>query len=230
MNTLVSSEKRGSEGPRPHWRHFALSLTALSAAVLASILWHNERTRSIDFFGHSITPAKRAYDFRLINQEGVETRLSDWRGQVVLLCFGFTHCPNICPTTLTNLVDVLRALPGSERERVQTAFISVDPRRDTPEQLKNYLSYFDPRLVGLSGSKDEIDRATGAFGASYAFIHNPGDAPENYNVMHSADVYWVSPKGEWELIYDFQQLQEPAKVAADIDNILHSMAGVKRKL
>jgi len=221
MKTLVSREKRVSEGPHPHWRHVALTVMALSAAVLASILWHNGKTRAFDFFGHSITPAKSAYDFRLINQEGGETRLRDWRGHVVLLCFGFTHCPNICPTTLTNLVDVLRALPASERQRVRTAFISVDPQRDTPEKLKNYLSYFDPSLVGLSGSKDEIDRATGAFGASYAFIHNPGDAPENYNVMHSANVYLINPKGEWELIYDFQQLQEPAKVAADIENILH---------
>ncbi|MBV8414433.1 MAG: SCO family protein [Verrucomicrobia bacterium] len=221
MNTLVPSEKRVSEGPHPHWRHVALTVMAVSAAVLASILWHNGGTRALDFFGHSISPAKRAYDFRLVNQQGVETRLSQWQGQVVLLCFGFTHCPSICPTTLTNLVDVWRALPASERQRVRTAFISVDPQRDTPEKLQNYLSYFDPSLVGLSGSKDEIDRATGAFGASYAFIHNPGDAPENYNVMHSANVYLINPKGEWELIYDFQQLQEPAKVAADIENILH---------
>jgi protein SCO1 len=222
MTTLeVTSEKEGLMGGRSHARHYAVSLVAVIAAVVVSILWHFERPRPIDFFGHPITPAKAAYDFRLINQEGVETQLRDWREKVVLLCFGFTHCPNVCPTTLTNLADVLRALPAPERGRVRTAFISVDPRRDTPAYLKNYLSYFDPSLVGLSGSKEEIDRVTGAFGASYAFVGNPGNAAGSYNVIHSTDVYLVNPKGEWELIYDFQQLQEPAKVATDIGNILH---------
>jgi protein SCO1/2 len=118
-------------------------------------------------------------------------------------------------------VAVFQALPPEERNQVRGAFISVDPRRDTPAQLKNYLSYFDPRFVGLTGSKDEIDRATGAFDASYAFVHKPDDQPDNYNVMHSANVYLVNPKGEWEIIYDVQQLQEPEKVAEDIGNILH---------
>jgi protein SCO1 len=221
VKTFEATEKKGLMDGRSHARHYTVSLMAVTAAVIASIVWHNVRPRPIDFFGNSITPAKDAYDFHLINQEGVETRLSDWRGQVVLFCFGFTHCPSICPTTLTNLIDVLRAVPASERERVRTAFISVDPQRDTPACLKNYLAYFDPSLVGLSGSKDEIDRATGAFGASYAFIRDTGDTADKYNVMHSTNVYLVNPKGEWELIYDFQQLQGPAKVAADIENILH---------
>jgi protein SCO1/2 len=221
VKTLESSEKESSAAPRSHWRNYAWSLTALSAAVVVSILWHNERTRSSDFFGHSIGQAKEAYDFRLINQQGMETRLSQWRGQVVLFCFGFTHCPSVCPTTLTNLVAVYRALPVADRDRVRVAFISVDTRRDTPQTLKDYLSYFDPAIIGLTGSKEDIDGTIGGYGASYAFIHTPGDAPENYNLMHSSNVYLVNPKGQWELIYDFQQLQEPAKVAADIDNILH---------
>lgn len=221
VKTLEPGEQGALMEGRPQGRRYAVSLVAVSAAVVVAILWHIERPRPLAFFGHSITPPKDAYDFRFINQEGVETRLRDWRKQVVLLCFGFTHCPTVCPTTLTNLVGVLRALPASERERVRTAFISVDPQRDTPALLKNYLAYFDPSLVGLSGSKDEIDRATGAFGASYAFIRNPADAPGNYNVIHSANVYLVNPKGEYELIYDYQQMQEPAKVAADIVNVLH---------
>jgi protein SCO1 len=221
VKTLESNEKKSSAGPGSHWRHYALSLIAVSAAVVASILWHNERTRSPGFFGHLISPAKGAYDFRLINQQGMETRLSQWRGKVVLFCFGFTHCPSICPATLTHLVGVLQALPPAEREHVRIAFISVDPQRDTPAQLKSYLSYFDPAIVGLTGSKENIDGTIGGYGASYAFIHTPGDAPENYNVMHSSDVYLVNPKGQWELIYDFQQLQQASKVASDVDYILN---------
>jgi protein SCO1/2 len=146
---------------------------------------------------------------------------SRWKGKVELFSFGFTHCPNVCPTTLTNLVDVFRALPASDRNRVHIAFISVDPRGDVYAQLKNYLSYFDPAFVGLSGPKEEIDRATAAFGASYSFVHSPSDPADNYGVMHSANVYLINPKGAWEIIYDVQQLQEPARVAKDIENVLH---------
>jgi protein SCO1 len=221
VKTLESSEKESSAGPRSHWRQYAFSLIAVSAAVVASVLWQNERTRSPGFFGHSISPAKGAYDFRLINQQGMETRLSQWRGKVVLFCFGFTHCPSVCPTTLTNLVAVYRALPVADRDRARIAFISVDTKRDTPQTLKDYLSYFDPALIGLTGSKEDIDGTIGGYGASYAFIHTPGDAPENYNVMHSSNVYLVNPKGQWELIYDFQQLQQAPKVASDVDYILN---------
>lgn len=221
VKTLESSEKESSAGPRSHWRHYAFSLIAVSAAVVVSFLWHNERTPSSGFFGHPISPAKGAYDFRLINQQGVEIRLSQWRGKVVLFCFGFTHCPNVCPTTLTNLVGVYRALPVADRDRVRMAFISVDTKRDTPQTLKDYLSYFDPAFIGLTGSKEDIDGTIGGYGASYAFIYTPGDAPENYNVMHSSNVYLVNPKGQWELIYDFQQLQQASKVASDVDYILN---------
>jgi len=211
--------KTGTNPQLNRW-YFILSLTALIAAVSLSVFWHKERMRRPVFFGHPISPARVADDFLMTNQEGIATRLSQWKGKVVLFSFGFTHCPNVCPTTLTNLVEVFQDLPPAERDQVRIAFISVDPQRDTPAQLKNYLSYFDPEFVGLTGPKDEIDRATAAFGASYAFIRRPDDAPDNYNVMHSANVYLINPKGAWEIIYDFQQLHEPARVAADIASIL----------
>lgn len=220
VRTSEAGWKEAATKRRSRHRYFSISLIALIGAAAVFIFFQSKR-RSPDFFGHPISPAKAAYDFNLTNQEGKETRLSQWKGKVVLFSFGFTHCPNVCPTTLTNFVAVFQALPPEERNQVRVAFISVDPQRDTPAQLKNYLSYFDPTFIGLTGSKDEIDRATGAFDASYAFVHKPDDQPDNYNVMHSANVYLVNPKGEWEIIYDVQQLQEPEKVAADIENILH---------
>jgi protein SCO1/2 len=211
--------------PSPHHagtkNAFILSLIVFLAAVSIAILWNIETKPRTTFFGHSISPAEVAYDFHFTNQDGIGTRLSHWRGKAVLFSFGFTHCPNVCPTTLTHLTDVFRSLSSADRDHVQIAFISVDPTRDTPAQLKDYLSYFDPAFVGLTGTKDEIDRATGAFGASYAFVHKPGDPAEDYNVMHSSNVYLISPKGDWELIYDVQQLEQPEKVAADIKSILH---------
>jgi protein SCO1/2 len=204
--------------PRTNRRYMAFALIGLCAAVGASLVLPNQRKHT--FFGQSIRPPKSAFDFDLTNQQGKEVRLSHWRGHVVLFSFGFTHCPNVCPTTLTNLVTVYQALSPADRERVRIAFISVDTQRDRPAALKEYLAYFDPTFIGLTGSKDDIDRVTGAFGASYALIHKPGDAPEHYNVMHSANIYLVNPKGDWELIYDFEQLQEPARVASDVNYIL----------
>jgi protein SCO1/2 len=122
---------------------------------------------------------------------------------------------------LTNLATIYRALSAADRERVRIAFISVDTRRDTPTVLQSYLSYFDPTFVGLTGSKEDIDRVTGAYGASYAFVHTPGDAPENYIVMHSSNLYLLNPQGQWELIYDFPQLQQPFKIASDVHAILN---------
>jgi protein SCO1 len=218
VSTSKLSPKDAGDTPRSNRRYLVFALIGLCAAVAASLLLSNQRKHT--FFGQSIRPPHSAFDFHLTNQQGKEVRLNQWRGQVVLFSFGFTHCPNVCPTTLTNLVTVYQALSPADRERVRIAFISVDTQRDRPAALREYLSYFDPTFIGLTGSKEDIDRVTGAFGASYALIHKPGDAPENYNVMHSANIYLVNPKGEWELIYDFQQLQEPAKVASDINYIL----------
>jgi protein SCO1/2 len=215
-----TQSKRGSANLRARRRYLILSLTVLIVAALFS-LFHPKLEHPTVFFGHPIRPAKTAYNFQLTDQDGAVIRLSRWKGKVVLFSFGFTHCPNVCPTTLTNLVDVFRALPASDRKRVQIAFISVDPRRDVSAQLKNYLSYFDPAFVGLSGPKEEIDQATAAFGASYSFVHSPSDPVDDYSVMHSADVYLINPKGAWEIIYDVKQLQEPARVAEDIENVLH---------
>jgi protein SCO1 len=212
--------KRASVNLRAKRRYLILSLTVLIVAAVFS-LFHPKPDHLTVFFGHPIRPSKTAYNFQLTDQDGAVVRLSRWKGKIVLFSFGFTHCPNVCPTTLTNLVDVFRALPPSDRSRVQIAFISVDPRRDVPAQLKNYLSYFDSAFVGLSGPKQEIDRATAAFGASYSFVHSPSDPADDYSVMHSADVYMINPKGAWEIIYDVQQLQEPARVAEDIEKVLH---------
>jgi protein SCO1 len=216
-----TDSKKASTNSQVNRQYFILSLGGMIAAVLLSLFYSAYRSHPLAFFGHPISPSKIAYDFQFIDQDGAVTRLSQWRGKAVLFSFGFTHCPNVCPTTLTNLAEVFHALPGSDRDRVRIAFISVDPHRDVPAQLKNYLSYFDPAFVGLSGSKEEIDRSTAAFGASYAFVHKPGDPPDDYNVMHSADVYLINPKGAWEMIYDVQQLGESAKVAADIESVLH---------
>ena len=95
-------------------------------------------------------------DFSLVNHEGARVRVSDFTGKVVLLFFGYTHCPDICSPTLTKLAAVRRALKPQEREQVQVLFVTVDPAHDTPAQLKGFIPKFDPSFIGLTGSAAEV--------------------------------------------------------------------------
>lgn len=95
-------------------------------------------------------------DFSLVSHEGARVRASDFAGKVVLLFFGYTHCPDICSPTLTKLAGVRRALKPQEREKVQVLFVTVDPAHDTPAQLKGFIPRFDPSFVGLTGSAAEV--------------------------------------------------------------------------
>ena len=113
--SVPDSEPKEPETKRQPLESFILSLIGLAVAVFISILFHNERKSSPGFFGHVVGSPRVADDFHLINQEGIETPFSQWKGKVVLFSFGFTHCPSVCPTTLTNLSEVLQVLPAAQR-------------------------------------------------------------------------------------------------------------------
>jgi protein SCO1 len=132
-------------------------------------------------------------NFTLTDQDGQPFQLSDLRGRVVLLFFGYTSCPDACPTTLSKLSKVYKLL-GSNRERVVTLFVSVDPGRDTPRVLKDYLKYFRVNTVGLTGTKEELDRVVNQYGARYEI--EKSDSAAGYHVNHSTDLYLMDQKGE----------------------------------
>jgi protein SCO1/2 len=203
------------------WRRWTAALVLL-AAVAASLFWGAKHRAQDGYFGLRLFPAKEAYNFHLTDQNGQPFQLAALRGKIVLFAFGFTHCPNFCPTTLTELAAVGRSLPPAERSRLQILFVSVDPRRDTPEALRQYVPYFDPGIVGLTGSKAEIDSAVQAYGADYAIDHHPGNDPGVYFVNHTTYTYLVNPRGKVELIYDYDQLKETDKVAADVGRVLNT--------
>ena len=198
----------------------AIALTVLVAFFLSRYAAY--RKLQEQFYGQVLEPAQVGYDFRLIDQNGKAFQLSQLRGKVVLFSFGYTHCPDVCPTTLTDFGKIYRALSENDRERVQVLFISVDSRRDQPETLKNYIPYFDSSFLGLTGDANHINEATRAYGASYEFVHHPGEDPDVYLVNHSAYAYLIDPDGKWKAIYDFDQLRETEKVAADIRRVLKS--------
>jgi protein SCO1 len=198
----------------------AIALTILIAFFLSRYTAY--RKAQDQFYGQVLEPAQDSYDFRLVDQNGKAFQLSQLRGKVVLFSFGYTHCPDVCPTTLTDFGKIYRALSENDRKQVQVLFISVDSRRDSPETLKNYIPYFDASFLGLTGDNEQIKEATKAYGASYEFVHHPGEDPDVYFVNHSAYAYLIDSAGKWKAIYDFDQLRETEKVVADIRRVLKS--------
>ena len=139
----------------------------------------------------------RGGDFRLLSPTG-EVNLADYRGKVVILYFGYTFCPDICPTALSILGQALSALTVEEQEKVQSFFISVDPERDTQEILKVYPPFFHPNIVGLSGTPEQISQVSALYGVRY-MKQNP-DADGLYAVDHTAFTYINAPDGKLSAI------------------------------
>ena len=123
--------------------------------------------------------------FSLTTQDGQRVTERDYAGRTHLVFFGFTHCPDVCPTTLQQIGDVLQAL-GPKGKDTKALFIAVDPERDTPEALKTYLASFDPRIVGLTGSPEEVTAAVKAYRAYVRKVPTKGD---DYTMEHTALVY-----------------------------------------
>jgi len=131
--------------------------------------------------------------FSLVNQDGRTVTERDFAGSPHLVFFGFTHCPDVCPTTLQQISDVLAAL-GPKADRLKVAFVTVDPERDTPEALKSYLSSFDPRIVGLTGTPEQVAQTIKAYrGFSKRVPGKDGD----YTMEHTALVYVMDARNDF---------------------------------
>jgi protein SCO1/2 len=160
---------------------------------------------------------KPASDFHLTDQNGRPLSLENLRGKVVLLTFGYTHCPNICPMTLANLNQAFTLLKPEQQSQVQVVFISVDPQRDTQAQLLGYVPFYNPSFLGATSSTGEIARVARAYGVFYAADAPANPAkPDSYNVTHSAYVDLIDKHGRWVALYENKQLFESAKLAADL--------------
>jgi protein SCO1/2 len=204
-------------------RRLFIVAASLALALLVGFLFSRYsayRNIQESFYGQALFPAQEAFDFRLVDQDGNPFLLSQLRGKVVLFSFGFTHCPNVCPTTLSDLAKVYHALPEQDRQRVRVLFVSVDPRRDRPDVMKKYVPYFDKSFIGLTGSEPQIAEAAKAYGAFYEIAQDPTGGPDNYSVNHSAFTYLITPSSKWKLIYNFDQLSDATKMVQDIKQVL----------
>ena len=186
----------------------SLLLAACVAAVPAC-----SRDQPEAFNGVDITGASYARDFRLKDPEGRERSLADFRGKAVLVFFGFTQCPDVCPTALSRAVQVKQLL-GAEGERVQVLFVTVDPERDTPAVLKAYTEAFDPSFLGLTGTPAEIAATAKEF--KIFFAHVPSG--DTYTIDHSASTYAFDTHGRLRLL--LRHNQDAAAFAADLKRLL----------
>jgi protein SCO1/2 len=159
--------------------------------------------------------------FSLIDQDGRRRTEKDFRGKYMLIFFGYTWCPDICPTTLATEAEALDKL-GPDANRIVPIFISVDPKRDKPEKLKTYLSSFDPtrasarnNFVGLTGTDEEIAKAANAYGVFYrAHLDGAVETGDEYSIEHSTDIYLMGPQGKFVAWYSSGIL--PDELAADL--------------
>jgi protein SCO1/2 len=132
-------------------------------------------------------------DFRLTDHDGRPFALSSQHGKVVLIFFGYSSCPDACPTTLSKLSTVARRL-GDDRSRMRTLYVSVDPDRDTPQVLKDDLAHFTLDAIGLTGTKADIDRVVQQYGARYEIVPTP-DSAAQYTISHTTAVLALDPQG-----------------------------------
>ena len=191
----------------------ALAVAALALAACDKLL-PNARS---PFNGIDVTGAPFGNDFRLADAEGRARSLADFRGKVVVLVFGYTHCPDVCPTTLADFSSAVKRL-GPEASRVQVLFVTVDPQRDTPQLLREYVPAFHPSFIGLRGDDAATQKVTRDFRTYVNRNEKAGSTA--YTVDHAAQSFVFDPSGRLRLVIGYGM--EPEKIAKDLRLLLNA--------
>lgn len=193
----------------------ALSLTACGEKQAATGPQATRAPTDAKFKNTDVTGLGYARDFALPDHHGKLRTLADFRGKAVVMFFGYTQCPDVCPTTMTEMASVMQAL-GPLADRVQVLFVTVDPERDTPERLAGYVPAFDPRFLGLAGDKGATEKVAKEFHVFYQKV--PGKEPGSYTMDHTAGSYVFDPQGRIRLFVRHGQGPEP--IAHDLKILL----------
>jgi protein SCO1 len=178
------------------------------AIGLALMMWLLDGSRG------ALAPAAIGGPFQLVDQDGGTVTADKLQGKPTLLFFGYTHCPDICPTTLFDVSEVLRAM-GKDADRVNAYFVSVDPERDSPAIIKDYLSSFDPHLKGLTGDPDAVAKTLSAY---RVFARKVPAKDGDYTMDHSAMVYLMDRNGHF--VAPFKLDRKPEDAAADLKHYI----------
>lgn len=187
--------------------HFSSFLRSFVIAVTALFLLAGCNRQPEQVFKNTdITGLDYARGFTLTDHTGKTRTLADFKGKAVVVFFGFTQCPDVCPTTMAEMANVMKEL-GPLADKVQVLFITVDPERDTQQLLAQYVPAFDPRFLGLVGDKAATDAVAKEFKVFYQKV--PGKTPGSYSVDHTAGSYVFDPQGRIRLFIRHGQGPEP---------------------
>jgi len=171
-------------------RRLVASLIAVAAVILVAI-----GVRLLVWGGDDHGAPMIGGPFTLVDGDGRMVTEASFRGRFMLVYFGYSYCPDVCPTTLAQMVAVLDKLPAARRQKVVPVFITVDPARDTPQVVKDYAAAFDSRLVGLTGSEEQVAAVEKAYKVYAAKVK--GEDPASYTMDHSSIIYLMSPDGRF---------------------------------
>jgi protein SCO1 len=172
-------------------RSALLALSATASLLVQGCIPSKPQYSAID-----ITGADYAKDFQLPDQNGQMRSMKDFRGKIVAVFFGYTQCPDVCPTTLTEMMQAKKLL-GADGDKLQVVFVTVDPERDTPELLKAYMANFDPSFIALRGSPEQLAATAKDFKMYYKKAE--GKTPTSYTMDHSAASYVYDTQGRLRL-------------------------------
>ena len=210
MTPMMGAPEEKESGNRRIWT-IALAVFILGLLVPATY-WAIQSLRPAQLNGVVLQGDGPVPNFTLTTQTGEQASLHDYRGKVVLLYFGYTYCPDVCPITLDVLDKAIEALPERQQDDVQVIMVSVDPERDTPEVLAKYLAYFNPDFVGMTGTVEEVQLAGSPLGIYAAKREVEGAA--GYFMDHTATVAAIDRQGRLRLVWPFGMPVE--EIASDL--------------
>lgn len=193
----------------------ACALLAGAAGLLAGC----SQEKAPAFQGVDLTGAEYARDLPLPDHNGQQRHLKDFAGKVVVVFFGYTQCPDVCPTSMAELAEVKRSL-GADGDRLQGLFVTVDPERDTPEVLKAYMTNFDPSFLALRGTPEQLAAVAKDFKIYYKKV--PGKTPTSYTMDHSAGSYLYDPAGRLRVYHRYGSGAQA--LASDVKALLQTPA------
>ena len=198
----------------PHFSARLSSFTRMAAAAFALALLTACAPSEPVFRSTDITGAEYGKTLQLTDHHGQTRTLADFKGKVITIFFGYTQCPDVCPTALSGMSTVMQEL-GPEADRVQVIFVTVDPERDTQELLAEYVPVFDKRFLGMVGEPEKIAEIAKDF---RVFYRKSGDLQGHYTIDHTAGTYVFGPDGRLRLYV--KHAEDPMVVAADIKALL----------
>ncbi|OYY50399.1 MAG: SCO family protein [Methylophilaceae bacterium 17-44-8] len=174
----------------------------------------NAASKATHFIGTDITGAEFGKPLSLTDHNGKLRSMSDFKGKVVVMFFGYTHCPDVCPTTMSDLRQTMKLL-GKDADQVQVLFVTVDPDRDTQEVLAQFVPSFDKRFIGLRGSLQEVAENMGSYKIFASKVISSTDS--HYTIDHSAGLYVFDKKGAARIYMSYGQ--KPADIANDLKQL-----------